>query len=464
MIPLDLGNKHIAEVFLQFKKKNWENKMATFREFKAFFINDVEEIKKYLKIYGKNQYSDKFWDRVRLRHKDLTNKTLDKQVAGIIDQPPVREWYIGDKVLPDFATYIDIWDFNRKMKKALKAALYFNTIMTVAKWDEKKERVIIDILTPADFDVSTDPEDFYNMQKLYYPVADGDGNILVVVWTEDDHYLIDQNGNEIRRVNDRVLTNPYGLLPAKELRINEDGQDFFGEPNWNLLEAQKEIDLKHTNFNNTEEMQAFGVWFGVNIGKDTELTFTPGEVFKVEDSRTEMKDPSLQCIVPQVDFKALRENLDAEEKSILMNQGFSGSSTDTKTIQLSGVSKGYDEIGIEEIREDLRAILMDFEKEFIKICVTVHNAHAKDKIPEGEYSVKYQEEKNAESVDDKIKRRKMESEYGLADAIDFLMQDYGMSEEDAIAELEKRKERKSQLGTNTDLFSRLRNDSRTSTE
>jgi hypothetical protein len=441
MIPYNIGTNIIADLFKNAQKLSLENEIEIFQEFEAFYQNDSELIEDYIKADLEPIYSKKTLDTLLIRHKDSIQKVLRLKVAGLFDNEPTRrivksetdENVEYDEVLTKI---LDASKYNQQIKEATKQALFFNTVLVQPIW--RNEQLELDIYNHAYCDVKVSQEDYLKPIEVYLTFVDQQtGEVFVAVWTETDHYLLDANGEQIREWNGEPLANNYGVLPFSILRIRQ-GKDFWGEPNWNLLNTQKSYDISLTNFKQIELFQSFGVWTAINMGLGETERLSPNSIKTVENIRTDMQPPKLENVVPNTQFGELRNNLEWDWKTTFSSEGLAGNTSDTETQLQSGVSKGYDEIETQIQREDLKNLLYYFEKDLLEKCRIVYNAEtAQNKLNKGEIEVVYSEEKPSETIQDKKLRREMEKQYNLKTEIDFAVEDFEIDRTEAIALISK---------------------------
>lgn len=453
MIPYDLGNKVIAEVFAATQRVSLIERIKVFQEFRDFYENDFEQIKDHLKNYVSDTYSEQTLKKLRFQHRDIVHKILNRKTAGIFEKPS-REYIIGKEdswdELPDL---LNEWDWNEAVKEAAKRMLFFNTVLAQPIY--RNDKINVELNTGEGTIVIPNSEDYLIPSEVYLNRTDFEtGDLYIVYWSEDDHYIIDGHftdtvkeitGNQIKEYKGEVLENNFGLLPFATLRHRE-GMDFWGEPNYSLLQDQREYDIDLTNFKRIQEFQGFGVWVATNLNLAEKQVFNPNMVLRRDDLKTDDIVPDLKCIVPQINFDGLRDNMDWGKKTAYESQGLSSASGDTDVNELSGIAKSIDEHEIQEQRNAIKKKLSQFETELFDIAKVVYQTETGKKIPDGKLFVDYGDDKPYETIKDTIERRKHEIELNIQDEIDIVMTKYELSEEDAIKHIEERKERRKKLG------------------
>jgi hypothetical protein len=184
----------------------------------------------------------------------------------------------------------------------------------------------------------------------------------------------------------------------------------------------------------SETYQHFGVYWGVNTNLPADTVFSPNTFIDLKHNDPNTPAPSLNVLVPPVNFEALRGNIDWRIDKAQNLEGIPSSSTSEDVGNLSGFAKEIDESELNENREHSRAILYKFEIDLLKIMAIVWNYHNPSKLLDlknGEFEVTFSEEKPHETISDKTNRRKMEAEYKINTPIDFIMEDKEVSQEEA---------------------------------
>jgi hypothetical protein len=439
MIPYNLADLTIYETFLNAMIESTGNEKSTFAEFRAFYENDFSEIEEYIKDTLEDTYDKKTLDYLRIRHKDIIQKILRQKVAGIFDNEPIRKLILNEEgedgkelEWDGLSEVLSSMNYNRLVKEALKSSLFFNVIaVQIVNRNGKTE---LETWTPDVFDVTVNKNDYLKADAIYYPFYDSsEDKLYIVYWDEDEHYLIDGSGNKITEWDGEKLANNYKTIPFTFLRIRK-GWDFYGEPNWNLLQTQKEFDIDLTNLKLTFEYQSFGVWIGENIPDKDDIRISPNAMIRTERNDINRPGATLQNVKPNVSFTDNTNLVDWDLKTTLMSEGLSGASSDVQARLESGVSKGYDEMEMQIQRDDLKNLMYYFEIELLNKLRIVWNIDNPDNpMPEGTFDIYYSEEKPAETVADKKQRREMEKNYGIRNEIDFAVEDLEVSREEAVA-------------------------------
>lgn len=449
----NLAVSALTQAFNENLTDSEEARLKIFSEYRDFYHNDKEQIEDWIDdTLEDHGYSEETRKALRIQHLDIIQKILNLKIAGIYETPPTRRLVLSEngeevKYFIELSEMLGELDYNSKIKEVLRRAIFFNTVLVhVIKRNHKLE---LDLITGDEAVVESNANDYLLEEKIYLERSDPKTNeIIISYWSADEHYLLDANGNKITEWNNEKLVNNYGRLPFEAIRLRA-GLDYWGEPNNNLLQRQKEIDISLTNFKWTSELQSFGIPIAINMGEaiGQKAAFSPNRLLKVDNVRTEMQPPDLRFVTPQVDFNALRENIDWEIRETYLSEGLSAASSETETNLQSGVSKGYDELEIQMQREGFKIIMQNFEKRLLNLIREIHNIEfPQDKIPEGEFEVIYGKNKPAESVNDLKARREMEKQYYIKDEVDFVTEDNNFtSEKEAMEHINKRKSRSSQF-------------------
>ena len=431
-------NINVNEIFLNASQALTDSsesaRIKMYQELKYFYENDVEMIVTYLTnlLKEKGLYSEKTLNKLIIRHRDNIQKVLKKVTAGIYENTPVRVIMDVDFDLSDYLSTIG---YNLKVKDIFKKSKYYGLSEMFVYWDGEKVR--LEILTPDRYIVETTDNDYLKKEKIYIQKSrniNGKFELICDVWTNETYSILLGDGTlEKRPVGEQELDvqpNIYRKIPVIALRFSE-GDSYFPEPNWDLFHTQIALDIKRTNNFYTEMFQTFGIYVATNLNMKAGETLSPNQILKAEGVKSDDVAPSLQFISPDIDFAQLNNNIDFEVLDMLRSQGINTASASIDQKTQSGTAKTIDELELMEERENVKENLYSFEIELLNLIRIVHNANSLTKIPDGDFEVVYSEEKSIESIDDKVKRREMESKYGIKTPIDFIMEDFECSEEEA---------------------------------
>lgn len=441
----NLAGEMVVHLFNNLKVKSLTNRIKMAQKFAAFYRKDKEEIDNYIRerlygFFGKETIEggvDKDGNTILplpIRHKDKIHKVLRNKIAGIFDDEPLRELYLDDeKTDENLEPILRQCNYSKKIRDAAKKGLFFNVVLVqpVIRYGKLE----LDIFTPDMVHVETANDDYLKAEKIIITKWDKESeSVYGVVWTEDEHYLIDANGKGLYKDEEgKPYVNRYKRLPFAILRIEDDGLDFWGEPNWNLLESQLAYDLKLTKMDYAEGMQSYGIWIGTNLDLTQEIRIAPNAILNQKAEASSPLLPDLKNVAPQTNFQSLRDMCDYEWDSTMSSEGMSAGTIQQDTKQQSGVSKAYDEIESQITRDELVGLFYDFEIELLNLIRLVWNTEMNPKLSEqGIFDVAYSEEKPSETVTDKKTRREMEKGYYYKTEIDFCMEDLEVDRAEAV--------------------------------
>ena len=440
----------MAEISEKLMKDTYTKHMATFdnmrhvdyENFRSFYEKDYEAIKLVIKKYYEDKpYSKGTFEEILIIHHDIIHKTLERLAAGIYDKQQTIV-LVSDKenAQEDLQNALDKLDYYQQVKEAFKRSLFFNIIGVEPIFRDKK--VDLEVISPDMFAVRTG-KNYYNAKSVVLQRTNEDGTIYYTYWDDDRHFIYDSVGNEVSVGNNEEMENPYKELPFSWLRILK-GNDFYGEPEWDLFLDQIAIDMKVTDYDLAEAIQRSGILHSHNGNLATGIRLRPNTILQTE-SKDPNKTVTLNYIKLDTDFTSWKDSIDWRKKATLSNKGIVGASASTDVNTASGVAKTVDEMSLEEKRNSYRLLLNDFEVVLLNKIRIVWNYRAKETgeklIPEGEFKVIYQEQKPFESQDDKDKRRAYEIKYKIKDPIEIMMEEMEVNEDELIERLKKREER-----------------------
>ena len=420
-------------------------------EFAAFYNNDYESICGYLREATlNNPFSAETLKDLRFRHVNVIKKIVSRITSGIFTKDPVITLKDETSLQELIDGVLTDCQFIRKVKDAFCKAVYFNTLDVQVVWVPESKKLRIDVLTPNNYVVETG-NDYLQKASIAVRKADSEGEIFWSYWSNCEHYLI-KEGRKTAAEGNPDMVNPYaGLdhsappLPFVVLRI-EEGDDYFGEPNWNIFLHQKNLDIRLTDLNETELKTLHQIYFGINTNFTKDETFRAGDFKQINNVKEEDKTPAIQSITSNADYSSVRENIDWHNRLVLGSEGLNGASASTELKAESGAAKTIDELELFEKREEYKSTLYHFMINLLNTIVMVWNCYnPAQKLPINPlFSIRFSDSRISESLDDKIKRYDMAMKYGFKDEVDITMEELELSEQEAIEKLKICRERTKQ--------------------
>ncbi|HAX49728.1 MAG TPA: hypothetical protein PK605_01620 [Ignavibacteria bacterium] len=439
----------LNKAFTTALKKSEIHRLAIHEEFAAFYNNDYETICSYLREATlNNPFSEETLKDLRFRHINIIKKIINRITSGIFTKDPVIKHVEAEKSQQDLLTeLLTECRFVQKIKEAFRKAVYFNTVEANVIWDHEMQRIRIDIVTPNNYTVETGG-DYLEKSVIAVRKADKAGEIYWSVWSETGHYLV-KGDAIIPPENNSEMVNPYynpasnsSSLPFAALRI-EEGEDYFGEPNWNIFLHQKNLDIRLTDLNETELKTLHQIYLGINTNFTAGESFKAGDFKQINNVKDDDKEPKIESIISNADYGAVRDNIDWHNKLVLSSEAIGGNSASTEVTAESGAAKKIDELELFERREEYKTTLYHFMAELLRVITMVWNCYnPKQALPaDGRFDVRFVEADLFESIDDKRKRYDMALEYGYKDNIDIAAGELEVSEDEAKEIIRVRKER-----------------------
>lgn len=405
-------------------------------DFRAVYDNDYEIIKEILYRYFQNKpFKKETLDRMMFLHVDEVKKTLRLKTAGVYEPRPLRELYKSEtETYEDLETFLDEIDFHAKVKEAFIKSKFFNTVMAHPKIVDGE--LMIEIVT-GDMCFVKPKADFLKPKAITLIRTDERGQTYYAYWDEEEHYVYNKHGQKETAPDQQGTQNPYvnnpyqiSPLPFVVLR-NEESRDFWGEPDWSLFLYQLYHDMTMTDNIQAEFLQKFPTLVINNAELPDGQKLGYGEVLNLI-SKVSGEDASADYLNPNTDWANIRENIITYREMVYNAEGIPQASASLEVSAQSGTAKTIDRLELEEQRESDIEKLIRFEVQLLNVIRMVWNENIRtNKLPDGEFYVEFSKEETAETVSDKINRRKMEKEYRIKDEIDFIMEDLGLTREEA---------------------------------
>ncbi|MCC6865756.1 MAG: hypothetical protein IT280_06300 [Ignavibacteria bacterium] len=428
-------------------KKSEIYRLSLHNEFAAFYNNDYESICSYLReATFNNPFSETTLNNIRFRHVNIIRKIINRITSGIFTKDPVIKLKDANAAEQDlFSEILTKAKFIQKVKEAFQKAVYYNTVEAHAVWDNEANKLRIDIITPNNYTVETG-NDFLEKEKIAIRKADKFGEVYWSVWGKTEHYLV-KGDNKIAPKNNKEMVNPYSsagiyALPFAVLRIDE-GEDYFGEPNWNIFLHQKNLDIRLTDLNETELKTLHQIYLGINTNFSEGESFKAGDFKQINNVKADDKEPRIESVIADVDYISVRENIDWHNRLVLNSEGISGGTASTELKAESGAAKIIDELELLEKREEYKTLLYHFMQHLLQVIRVVWNYNNpnvqlnKNSL----FETSFTEARIFETIDEKRKRYDMALAIGYKDRIDITAEELECSEAEAIELLRKRDNR-----------------------
>jgi hypothetical protein len=167
--------------------------------------------------------------------------------------------------------------------------------------------------------------------------------------------------------------------------------------------------------------------------------------------RDDEATPTLESVTSNYEFQSIRENTDYLLTQLAISEGLNASSVSQDVNDMSGIAKIVDNAELEERRLDNLELLYTFEVDLLNKCRMVWNKYSNEKLNDkAVFEVEFIEDPQTETISDKAARREMEKKYGIANEIDFVIEDKELaSREEALEHIQLRQKELTQLNATT---------------
>jgi hypothetical protein len=347
-------------------------------------------------------------------------------------------------------------------KKWYKMAKFFGLVAVLPVY--RNNRVEVDIYTPCNLSVKESDDNYLVADEIaieFYKTENGQDVLYKSVWSDTEHYIMKQGSSDKISVKDKKTgveninnINPYGINPVKILRMNE-GDCFWSETWLDLVEQNVWYDIKENNLTLVEFFQGIGILFGSNLGNDEKIPITPYMILNYKQLNPNLAPPDLKAIATQAPLIELKENNETFRKTVGNTKGITGYLMDTqsKGTEQPGISKAYDNDEAEQMTEDDKLKLIDFETDLFDIIRIIHNTYEKrveNKLSyDHEFGCEFISTTTQMNSDSKLKKWTYEISEGIKTKVDYLISENpNMTEQQAISILINNKKINDKLGNN----------------
>jgi hypothetical protein len=178
----------------------------------------------------KQQFVPENYDNVKLSKNISQNPTkqIIKEISLVYKDHPNRVLLTQDKVIQD-KTYDEVREYlklDSLYKQVNRYLNLLNDVLIQVGWDESKQQIKLNIITPAVASVIQEPNEPEQAYAVYYEVeyADSEYNVekKFIYWDPEYHFLFDEAGNNFAVEDNPEMINPYKILPFVVLHRDPD--------------------------------------------------------------------------------------------------------------------------------------------------------------------------------------------------------------------------------------------------
>lgn len=369
-----------------------------------YYESDKREIIQYLeksieKVLGKEIVQDQEW---LYDYINITKKMIDRMSVIYLD-PPTRcllsEYESEEYPKTEYLESILPLNLNSMDKKAHRIAKLQNTSLTQVYFDKNTGKIGLRVEPSHKYKVEVDDNDPYLITKVsyqkYFKNSSGLDELYTVVWTKDEHYKEDNNGNKSPVGNNLDMINQYkngegeGVLPFPDLMINE-GEDIWGVGQCDLVNVNEVVNFLLTFLlNDAIILGASGTLLAVNLGltqkglkeeQETQKKVRVGRrhPLQVENVRTDMQAPDLRYVSSEPLIAEIQNAIDYRIKQIAVLKGLNPNTILSTVKDTSDYQKMMDSLEQIEIRRDDIEPCRIYEKKRFEVIKAVNNAAYND--------------------------------------------------------------------------------------
>jgi hypothetical protein len=278
-----------------------------------------------------------------------------------------------------------------------------------------------------------------------------------VFWSNDYHFTCDEKGQLVGVVDESDIVNQIGELPFVDLAKDRDGS-YWSVGGEDLIEGSLLTNMLLTDYNFIQKIQGMGIFymFGKNVPKKYKVGPNRGITMQVEDG-----DPT-----PQIGFASANPNLTelregiAAQIALLLSTNDLGMNSVSVKLDGSNFQSGIQELiqhsePLNAIEDD-QQIFLDNEQDIVRIACKWHNYFLEKKLlhsdfaqygsmDEFDYSLSFPKPEQYQPEKQRLETYKMKKDLGIADEVLILMEDKGLTEQEAeqeILAIQKRKNKK----------------------
>jgi hypothetical protein len=426
--------------FYSFLKEQEIRRLEIYKNLAYVYEFNIEEIERILKKTFLNKpFSEDTLNKIVFYHRNIIKKILKRKTAGMFSRELIVKLKNGKEEL-SINDFLNETKFFMKLIELYRASKYFNTMLFYVNVVEGE--LIFELLNGSECIVNN-KNNYLKIKDIQIFRADEQKQVYIQYWDENEVYKL--YGSEKKYLE----AFPSGINKLKMIPIavyrDEEYSYFWGEPNWQLYFAQLFYTMRKSDSIRGEFYQKFPFLFGKNIPLE-KLKVTPSEAVLVEQRPDFESD--IRFVSPAIDWAQLRENEKFDIDDLIISEGLPASSTSIEAITQSGYAKTIDEVELRESIELDEWKIYYFIKDVIPIIIKVANYF--NILPDDikkfyndntMIETYFAKAKTYETPSDKKQRYDFEKENLISDEVDIIMNELGLTEEQAIDYLEKRLKR-----------------------
>jgi len=415
-MAIDLFQSKVSAVmlktYLDAKKQEEKTRKEKANIRLAVFHDDWEDIleKELQRQFHKDNYNN-----VKLSKNTSQNltKKIIKEISLVYKEPPSRTLSIESEPYDKILNYIGLNSFYKRVNRYLNL---LNDVLIQVGWDEGKQQIKLNLITPAVASVIQDPNDPEQPYAVYYEVecADSEYNVekKYIYWDEKSHFLFDEEGNIFSAEDNPEMINPYKALPFVVLHRDQIPGLFWSVSEGNdFINGTIGVGMKKTFKDYLFKSQSFKQpWMKVRDTRDA----PPAELRS--DPLTALlligESGDIGAIDLQVNFKGLDDSIKEDINGFLSTYGLSIDSF--SATEISGKALEIKNRALLEIRQDQIEVFRKSENDLFNLIRIVNNYHNKSQINENiEFKIDYAEIEINDDPETKRKQADHDLEKGL---------------------------------------------------
>jgi hypothetical protein len=335
------------------------------------------------------------WQRLKLTRNTAQNilKKVVNEVSSLYKREPARKLIGPDgNTIDDHPIMDAVTDWTRTLQVVNRYMNLLNDVGVVVRWDKDLERLVLDVLTPANTSV-IQRDDFAGEAAAAYWEIDGKVDTPIqaeqkrfMYWDDEQHFIFDDKGtvyDPSPNGDNPDLVNSYGLRPFAFIhRTKRPGMFWDPDDGGDLIAATINAGVKRTLKDHLYLRQSFKQpWLRGQLGKGV----TPAMVTDPATMLTCDVEGEFGVLDLQADFASVDGAISADVDATLGTYGLSLGQF-AATEDQSGVSLEIRNRGLREIREAQVPLFRQFESELFDRMVAIWNVESPEKqVPEGAY-------------------------------------------------------------------------------
>lgn len=435
-----------------------QKRKAHFQRLYDYYVNDEERIKRYTREVMAVSFKPDTIRRMMLPYFNIVRRIINRicvayklpaeryiVVAGSVEADGFKPNPEDERAQEAYQELLEGSNINAQSKLWHRLAKLLDTVYVQPVWRE--DHIEYDVYAPHQLTVVEDEDNFLLPSRISYEITKPDGSTREIIWSEDEHWVLNGDGKIVEGENEWNGANRYGVIPLVPLRLRE-VENHWGEGDTQLMDINEKVNVLLASGYYNAIMQAHGQAVAINMNLKGEIVIGPDTVIQADNAQGD-QPASFSYVNPNPAIEPVMKKIDWMLKTAAMMRGLPASSVSIEVDATSGAAKAIDNWELLEIRQDDLEFLRPFEKRLFDVSRIVWNFHQKANLKISEnavFGIDFVEPKVPVTEIEELKAKEVKLKLGLWTPVDDMIdEDEGIDKDRALQMVREKLEIRNEL-------------------